>query len=59
MGGEELQLTPYLDRLRIQEGFLAFLVHGRSYDIGVPDSYRETVWEFGLPGSGKRGAFST
>jgi UTP-glucose-1-phosphate uridylyltransferase/mevalonate kinase len=59
MGGEELQLTPYLDRLRIQEGFLAFLVRGRSYDIGVPDSYRETVWEFGLPGSGKRGAVST
>ncbi len=46
-GGDELQLTPYLDRLRIQEGFLACRVRGRSFDIGVPESYRETIWEFG------------
>ena len=45
--GAELQLTPSLDRLRIQEGFLAYRVRGASYDIGVPESYRESVWLFG------------
>jgi UTP-glucose-1-phosphate uridylyltransferase len=29
------------------------MVNGRSYDIGVPDGYRETVWEFGAPGPGR------
>lgn len=52
--GEELQLTPCLERLRIQEGFLACLVKGRSFDIGVADSYRETVWLYGEPAAGRR-----
>jgi UTP-glucose-1-phosphate uridylyltransferase/mevalonate kinase len=42
----EIQLTPSLDRMRAQEGFLACLVKGTSFDIGVPESYRETVCRY-------------
>lgn len=42
----EFQLTSCLDRLRQAEGMLGYLVKGRSFDIGMPDAYRQTLMEF-------------
>lgn len=39
----EFQLTSCLDRLRSVEGFLGYLVKGKSYDIGMPEKYRQTM----------------
>lgn len=39
----EFQLTPCLDRLRREDGFLGYLVHGRSSDVGFPENYLRTV----------------
>jgi len=35
----EFQLTPCLDRLRQEDGFLGYLVQGRSSDLGFPENY--------------------
>ncbi len=35
----EFQLTPCLDRLRQEDGFLGYLVQGRSADLGFPENY--------------------
>ncbi|MCK5379903.1 MAG: UTP--glucose-1-phosphate uridylyltransferase [Candidatus Latescibacteria bacterium] len=42
----EFQLTSCLDRLRQEDGFLGCVVEGRRYDIGLPDSYLETLNAF-------------
>jgi UTP--glucose-1-phosphate uridylyltransferase len=42
----EFQLTSALDRLRQERGFLGLMVEGRRYDIGLPDSYLETLQAF-------------
>ncbi len=42
----EFQLTSCLDRLRQEEGFLGVVVRGRRFDIGSPDAYRQTLWDF-------------
>lgn len=42
----EFQLTSCLDRLREAEGMLGHLVKGRSFDIGMPDAYRQTLIDF-------------
>lgn len=42
----EFQLTSCLDRLRQEDGFLGCVVEGRRYDIGLPDSYLETLSAF-------------
>ena len=39
----EYQLTPCLDRLRSEEGFIGCRVDGCRYDIGHPEAYRKTV----------------
>ncbi len=39
----EFQLTPCLDRLRREDGFLGYLVEGRSSDIGFPENYLRTL----------------
>ncbi|NQT83938.1 GHMP kinase [bacterium] len=39
----EFQLTPCLDRLRREEGFLGYLVEGSSSDIGFPENYVRTL----------------
>jgi UTP--glucose-1-phosphate uridylyltransferase len=39
----EFQLTPCLDRLRQEDGFLGYLVQGRSWDIGFPQNYLRTL----------------
>jgi UTP-glucose-1-phosphate uridylyltransferase len=42
----EFQLTSALDRLRQEDGFLGLAIDGRRYDIGLPDSYLETLQAF-------------
>ncbi len=39
----EFQLTPCLDRLRREDGFLGYLVQGRSCDLGFPENYLRTL----------------
>ena len=42
----EFQLTSALDRLRQEEGFHGLVIDGRRFDIGLPDSYLETLQAF-------------
>lgn len=42
----EFQLTSCLDRLRQQEGMTGYVVKGKSFDIGMPDVYRQTMIDF-------------
>jgi UTP-glucose-1-phosphate uridylyltransferase/mevalonate kinase len=39
----EFQLTSALDRLRREDGFLGLVMDGQRYDLGLPDSYLETL----------------
>jgi UTP-glucose-1-phosphate uridylyltransferase len=45
----EVQLTPVLERLRQQQGFLGLLMDGQNYDIGLPGAYLETLQAFSQP----------
>jgi len=42
----EFQLTSCLDRLRQEDGFSGYIVHGRRLDVGVPDAYRQAIMDF-------------
>ncbi|MGQ9500497.1 MAG: sugar phosphate nucleotidyltransferase [Anaerolineae bacterium] len=42
----EFQLTSALDRLRQEDGFLGLIIDGQRYDIGLPESYLETLRTF-------------
>jgi len=42
----EFQLTSALDRLRRTDGFMGLMIDGRRFDIGLPDSYLETLQAF-------------
>jgi UTP-glucose-1-phosphate uridylyltransferase/mevalonate kinase len=42
----EFQLTSALDRLRQEDGFLGVMVDGQRYDLGIPESYLETLRTF-------------
>ncbi len=44
--GKEYGLTAALDTVRETHGMYAFLPDGKSFDIGLPEVYRETMWEF-------------
>ena len=44
--GTEYGLTAALDRVREKSGLYAYVPDGESFDIGLPDSYRETMWNF-------------
>jgi len=44
--GGEFQLTSCLDRLRQEDGFSACIVKGNRFDIGLPESYRQTVIDY-------------
>ena len=46
--GKEYGLTAALDTVREKYGMYAFLPDGKSYDIGLPDAYRETMWAYCL-----------
>jgi len=45
--GKEFGLTAALDAVREKFGMFAFLPNGESFDIGLPDAYRETMRRFG------------
>jgi UTP-glucose-1-phosphate uridylyltransferase/mevalonate kinase len=42
----EFQMTSALDRLRRTDGFLGLVMDGTRFDIGLPDSYLETLQTF-------------
>ncbi len=42
----EFQLTSCLDRLRQDEGITGYVVKGRTFDIGLPEAYRQTMIDF-------------
>ena len=42
----EFELTSCLDQLREEEGFLGYLVEGRSFDIGKPEKYLQTMIDY-------------
>jgi UTP--glucose-1-phosphate uridylyltransferase len=42
----EFQLTSCLDRLRLEDGFMGYLVQGKRFDIGIPQAYLESLQEF-------------
>ncbi len=42
----EFQLTTCLDKLRQQNGAIAYLVQGQYYDTGMPKFYRQTMIDF-------------
>ena len=44
--GSEYGLTAALDTVREKHGMYAFLPDGQSFDIGLPDAYRNTMWHF-------------
>lgn len=47
MSRGEYQLTDALDTVRDKYGMYGFKPNGRSFDLGLPEAYRETVWRFG------------
>lgn len=44
--GKEFGLTAALDQVREKYGIAAFIPDGKSYDIGLPSTYRETMWNY-------------
>jgi len=42
----EFQMTSCLEELRQEDGFLGCVIKGRSFDIGVPDQYIDTLMQF-------------
>lgn len=44
----EFQLTSALDAVRNTSGLYAYVPNGKSYDLGLPEAYRHTVWEYNL-----------
>lgn len=47
--GKEFGLTAALDAVREKNGLCGFVPDGESFDIGLPDAYRETVWRYAGP----------
>lgn len=43
----EFQLTSALDEVRKMIGMYALVPNGQRFDIGLPDAYRHTVWNYG------------
>ena len=44
--GKEYGLTAALDAVREKNGLCGFLPDGESFDIGLPDAYREAMWRY-------------
>lgn len=44
----EIQLTSCLEELRKEEEFIGYIIDGQSFDIGIPDKYKETIINFNL-----------
>ena len=45
---DEVELTDALAYVCENQGMMAFIPDGKSYDLGNADAYRMTVTEFGL-----------
>ncbi|MBM4149014.1 MAG: GHMP kinase [Lentisphaerae bacterium] len=45
----EFQLTSCLDQVRQEDGFFGLVVKGRRFDVGLPESYRQTMVSFSRP----------
>lgn len=45
--GGEIQLTSALEAVRSRTGMIGFAVSGRSYDVGLPEKYLETMMVYG------------
>ena len=43
----EFQLTDALDQVCEKYGLYGFKPKGKSFDLGLPEAYRETMWHFG------------
>ncbi len=48
MSKGEFQLTDALETVRQKKGMIGYRINGKAFDIGNPESYRNTVKEFGL-----------
>lgn len=44
----EIQLTDALEQVRAESGMMGCCIKGRSYDVGLPQMYVDTVGRFGL-----------
>ena len=44
--GGEFGLTEALQKVCEQQGLIGFAPDGRSFDIGLPEAYRTTMWEY-------------
>ena len=42
----EFQLTNALDAVSKTIGLYAVVSNGKSFDIGLPNAYRDTVWNY-------------
>ncbi len=42
----EFQLTPALDRLRQEDGFMGLIIDGQRFDIGLPEHYLKALNRF-------------
>ena len=42
----EIELTTALERVREKYGLLGVMIQGQMFDIGVPDEFRNTVFNF-------------
>jgi len=42
----EFQLTSCLERLRQEDGFVGHMVQGARFDVGLPESYRQTIIDY-------------
>ena len=47
MAEGEFQLTDALEQVREKFGLYGFKPDGKSFDLGLPEAYRETIWMFG------------
>ncbi len=43
----EIQLTDALEEVRKQIGMIGCSIHGKSYDVGLPEMYIQTISEYG------------
>lgn len=44
--GKEYGLTAALEAVRDKYGMYAYVPDGKSFDIGLPETYRQTMWEY-------------
>lgn len=47
--GKEFGLTAALDAVLERNELYGFVPNGESYDIGLPDAYREAIWRYARP----------